>query len=340
MEGRLWDVQPDRYLGDATARQELDSFYQALAASDSVIHSIDVAGLAARAGVDEALETRVDQGRETLAQFALNTGGRFIKDISDLGAGLRQVLDATRYYYVLAFEPTDTGRKKEKLRKLEVYGYALDAEGRIRDVLALNPTLDLAKLGPSLRQRGLQVITSFAVPTGLADLRFLVRDSASGRAGSLRVRVTVPAFAGEGLVLSPPLFVDDPQTRVVLPTPSRVNPQMEIPFRLADTAFTPDGLPTLARGTPREICILAWRGTGEAAAGSLEVSAELVGPSGASPLALAGAPRLVRDADGFQRIAFTLAPPDAPAGSYALRVTVRDPRTTSEARSETMVQVN
>jgi VWFA-related protein len=426
VEGRLWDVQSDRYLGDSTARQKLDDFYGALAASDSVIHAIDVAGLAAGAAVDEALETSVDSGRETLAQFALNTGGRFVKDRSDLGAGLRQVLDATRYSYVLAFEPGEPARKKEKPRKLEVklkreglsvshrrnyvlpdpgptrdasvaqlqaaesivkglsggpialrvvavpyrdaggrtllpvvleadgtsltaaagsqlklevFGYALDGEGRIRDVLFLNPTLDLAKLGHRLRAGGLQVITVFAAPAGPADLRFLVRDTASGRAGSLRVRLTVPSFEGDGLVVSPPLFMDDPQARVVLPTASRMNPQLDIPFRVRDAAFTPDGLATIYRGAPREVCLLAWRGVGDTAAGPLEVTAELVGATAASPLAFVRPPRLARDADGFQRIAFTLEPVDLPEGAYALSVTLRDPRTGSEAHSEVGVEV-
>jgi VWFA-related protein len=426
MEGRLWDVQSDRYFGDATARQEVDAFYQAVAASDSVLHAIDVAGLTAGAAVDEPLATSADLGRETLAQFALNTGGRFVKDTSDLGAGLRQILDATRYSYVLAFAPNEPARKKEKPRKLEVklkreglsvshrrsyvlpvsgptrdasvaqlqaaesivkglsggpialrvvavpyrdakgrtllplvleadgtsltagagaqlklevYGYALDGEGRIRDVLFLNPTLDLGKLGERLRQRGLQVLTSFALPPGPADLRFLVRDTASGRAGSLRVRLTIPSFEGDTFVVSPPLFADDPQARVVLPTPSRMNPEIEIPFRIRDVAFTPDGLATIDRGAPREVCLLAWRGTGEAAAGPLEVTAELVGATAASPLAFARPPRLARDADGFQRVAFTLDPVDLPDGPYTLRVTLRDPRTDSEARSEVRVEL-
>jgi VWFA-related protein len=425
MAGALWDVPSDRYLGDSTARQKLDALYGALAASDSVIHAIDVEGLVAGGNIDQPLPS-VDQGRETLAQFALNTGGRFVKDTSDLGAGLRQILDATRYSYVLAFEPNEPARKKEKPRKLEVklkreglsvshrrsyvfpvsgptrdasvaqlqaaesivkglsggpialrvvavpyrdakgrtllplvleadgtsltagagaqlklevYGYALDGEGRIRDVLFLNPTLDLGKLGERLHQHGLQVITSFALPPGPADLRFLVRDTASGRAGSLRVRLTIPPFEGDTFVVSPPLFVDDPQARVVLPTPSRMNPEIEIPFRIRDVAFTPDGLPTIDRGAPREVCLLAWRGTGEAAAGPLEVTAELVGATAASPLAFARPPRLARDADGFQRVAFTLEPVDLPDGPYALRVTLRDPRTASEARSEVGVEL-
>ena len=51
-EGRLWDVQSDRYFGDSTARQTLDKLFQTLAASDTVIHSVDAAGLTAGAAVD------------------------------------------------------------------------------------------------------------------------------------------------------------------------------------------------------------------------------------------------------------------------------------------------
>jgi hypothetical protein len=224
--------------------------------------------------------------------------------------------------------------------KLEVYGYALDGEGRIRDVLFLNPTLDLARLGDRLRARGVQVITTFALPAGPADLRFLVRDAASGRAGSLRVRLTLPSFEGDTFVVSPPLFVDDPQARVVLPAASRMNPEIEIPFRIRDAAFTPDGRATFDRQAPKEVCVLAWRGTGEAAAGPLEVTAELVGATASSPLAFARPPRLARDADGFQRVAFTIAPVDLPDGAYALRVTLRDPRSGSEAHSEVGVELS
>jgi VWFA-related protein len=121
VQGRLWDVQSDRYFGDATARQKLDDLFQSLAASDTVIHSVDVTGLAAGGQVDEAVPGwRPGQGRDTLAQFAANSGGRFIKDANNLGTGLAEVLDASSHYYVLAFEPVDPGSKRDRLRKLKV----------------------------------------------------------------------------------------------------------------------------------------------------------------------------------------------------------------------------
>lgn len=427
VEGRLWDVQSDRYFGDAGSRQALEKLYQTLAASDTVIHSVDVAGMVAGGDMDTPLPVLAGQGRDTLAQFAGNTGGRFVKDANDLGAGLREVLDATRYYYVLAFEPSDAGRKKGQQRKLqvrvkgagltvshragyllpdaekekdpvnrqlqaaesiakglsggaislraiavpyrsttgrtllpvvleldgvtllagvsgkelklEVYGYALDGEGHISDVLAVSPTFDLGGRGESLRSKGAQLLTTFAVPEGPVDLRFFVRDSGSGRAGSLRLLTTVPNFAGHTLVLSPPLFTEDPRTRVVLPAASHGHQALEIPFRLAEAPFTVDALPTLARGAGREVCVMAWSGAQQGSTSPYEVSVELLGAMSARPIRLDGAPRIVSDADGFQRFVFTLDPGAAEPGEYTLRVSFRDPGTGTVTPTETRLAV-
>ena len=73
-------------------------------------------------------------------------------------------------------------------------------------------------------------MSSFAAPEGEADLRFVVRDKASGRAGSLRMTLDVPAFGPGEVVLSPPLAMDDPRSRLVVPAASRARPELEIPL--------------------------------------------------------------------------------------------------------------
>jgi VWFA-related protein len=425
--GRLWEVQSDSYFGDAAARQRLGDLYDVFAASDTVLHTVDVSGLATDVSVDSPGSPRGGRGRETLAQFALNTGGHFIKDANDLTGGLEEVLDATRHYYILAFEPRDAGGKKDKLRKLkvkvpgrdvrvshragyvlpdpekaqdaltgqlqaaetiakglsggpiglravavpyrdtkertllpvvleidgaslirdekaeqltlEIFGYALDGSGRICDVLAVKPSFDLGQARETLRARGLQVLTTFAVPDGVADLRFLVREAGGGRAGSLRMETSVPSFEGEALALSPPLFMDDPRSRMVLPAASRGNPSLDIPFRLEDTAFTLDALPTLGRGGPREVCVMAWSGPHYETTSPYAVRAELVSADGTIPARLDGEPRIVADADGFQRFVVALEPGAAPPGRYTLRVSFRDDSTGVVTPTETGVAV-
>ena len=57
----------------------------------------------------------------------------------------------------------------------------------------------------------------------------------------------------------------------------------------------------------------------------------------AVPVRIEGAPRVVRDADGFDRYVLTVVPPVAPSGSYLLRLTFGDASTGRRSRSEAEV---
>jgi VWFA-related protein len=422
-EGRLWEVQGDRHFGDSEARSGLEDLFTALTRSDTVMHTVDVGGLAAGAtgSLDEMGTTGKSSGRETLAQIAGQSGGQFLHDTNDLAGALRDVLDTSRYYYVVAFQPVDSKKKPGDLRKLkikvkrpgtqvshragytlpdataaagrtrqlqsaeiiakglsggalklhaaamafrnaggevslpvvleiegeslvagegkklalEVFGYAFDGEGRVLDVVTLTPTLDLAQVGPLVRQRGVQVLTAFRVKDGPVDLRFLVRDPASSRAGSLRVGATVPSFTDGALVLSAPLLTDDPRTRLVIPTPSKANPNLEIPFRLGETPFTLDAAAVLQRGQDREVCVMA---RGPVATPAALVAA-LLREDGSTARVRTGPTRLVPDADGFARLVTKVTPDGAAPGDYVLRLTVRDAGG-GEVHAESPVRVN
>jgi len=124
-EGRLWEVDASSHFGDSRTSQVMEGVFNALAASDVVIHSLDVAGLVAGAGAEAGVDasarsSSTAHGSESLAQLSLNSGGRFIKSTNDTSAALREILDASRYYYVLAFEPRAGGKKPGQLRKLKV----------------------------------------------------------------------------------------------------------------------------------------------------------------------------------------------------------------------------
>src|SRR5260221_4835427 len=68
VEGRLWEVQSDRRFGDAGARSVLDGLYDALARTDTVVHSVDVMGMAAAGALDETGSTPRGSRPGTLAQ--------------------------------------------------------------------------------------------------------------------------------------------------------------------------------------------------------------------------------------------------------------------------------
>lgn len=409
-EGRLWEVDTTAHFGDTEATQQMGGLFNALAASDVVIHTLDVTGLGAGAGAEAGGRGTGGAGRgsESLAQLALNSGGRFIKSTNDAASALREILDASRYYYVLAFEPREGGKKPGQLRRLkikatgdglkvshraaytlapagareassarlatadavvkgleggafelnavalpyrsaagapslpvvlqidgaglvpkgakgalelEVFGYAFGADGRIEDAVTATPRLDIAQLGATIQAKGVQVLTSLRTTPGPHQLHFLVRERASGRAAALRVSVTVPDFAGPGAVLSPPLFMDDPRARVVVPTASVGLPQLEIPFRLGEVPFVPEAAAVLRNGESRDVSLFTWKAPGLA---SSELEARLVGGTQPTPLA-ARLVRSLKDADGFTRLVIALTAKDAPKGDALLELSFRDP---------------
>jgi VWFA-related protein len=426
-EGRLWEVQSDRHFGDTSTNSTLGVLFEGVARTDTVIHTVDVGGLAAGGTPDEqGSGVRQASGREGLSQIAGQSGGRFVGGTNDLASALRDVLDTSRYYYVLAFEPSSSKKKPDELRKLkikvkgsglqvshragytlpdprtmapgqrqlqaaeaiakglsggavglqavavphrnakgeislptvlqidgesmlagagkkplpiEVYGYVLDGAGHVQDAVALTPTLDLEKLSTVIKDKGIQVLTVFKVKEGPADLRFLVRDPASGRTGSLRMGAIVPPFSSDAFVMSPPILMDDPRARLAIPAPSQLKPQLDIPFRLEDTPFTADAHPILKNGAARDVCVMTFGG-GRLAASSLAVTAELVRDGGQPAPVVAGTPRIVEDADRMQRIVFNVTPKGVPAGEYRLRVTIGKPGGGGSAQSELSVRVD
>jgi VWFA-related protein len=202
---------------------------------------------------------------------------------------------------------------------LEVYGYVLDAEGHIVDALGASPTLDLDKARALLEGNQLQFLAVFKAPEGEADLRFLVRHPASGRAASLRVLAPEDRRLG-AWPLSPPILMTDPASRIVVPLFSRGGPQLDLPFRVGDQTFSPQADPTLRNDSPSEICLMA----GLTRLSSLETTIELRGADGIDrALATSGPMRVVKDPDGAFRIVIPAMPQGIPVGPYLLRVTLR-----------------
>ena len=232
------------------------------------------------------------------------------------------------------------GGGQSKQLGLEVFGYAFDG-GRVLDSVTLAPRVDLGAVRSVLEAKGFQVITSFAVAEGPVDLRFVVRDKASRRTGSLRLQLEMPDFSDERIVLSPPLAMDDPRARLVVPAPSHGLPALEIPFRLAETPFTAEPLAAFANGRRRDVCVMAWGGAARHGQDpAFAVQAQLIGTAGgARGLSLVGPPRVVPDADGIERYVLTLAPSEFPAGRYLLRLDFVDRVSGATGRSEIPVRI-
>jgi len=215
---------------------------------------------------------------------------------------------------------------------LQVYGYAI-VDGRAVDALAMDTTLDLSKLGASLRRDGVRLVTAFAAPSGPVDLRFFVRTAASGRTGSIRRRVDVRAFGdGADPVVLGPVLTLPVAGKVVIHFQPRGRERLDVPFQIGGKPFVPDASAALQPGRAREVCVFVWRPSGGS---PLEVTGALVRPGEAPrPLPVEGAPRVVAGTDGFDRWLVTVVPPAAPPGRYTIRLAFHDADTGQATQAE------
>jgi VWFA-related protein len=109
----------DRMLDLGRLRGAMDDVTRAFAASDTVVHAVDVGGLVAPGDLTNVARPGLAlDGRESLRQISAVTGGRFVRDTNDLATALRQVVDGSRRYYVLAIEPWR--RRPGRFHRLQV----------------------------------------------------------------------------------------------------------------------------------------------------------------------------------------------------------------------------
>jgi hypothetical protein len=104
--GQIWDVDSSERFGDLSQQAGLDKMLQALRQAGCVVHTIDLASLAA-GGAEEAGASRAKVGgNQGLSMIASETGGRYSRNSNDFDEAIRGVLETTSVTYVLSFQPS------------------------------------------------------------------------------------------------------------------------------------------------------------------------------------------------------------------------------------------
>jgi hypothetical protein len=172
-----------------------------------------------------------------------------------------------------------------------------------------------------------QLHTTFTLAPGKYDLRFLVRDPATGRSGSQWLAVTLPPFdTGSGIALFPPMFMDDPQGWVVVQARSGRTVSSSSPFVVDQDAFVPRTRPRLDNGRAERVCLLAFDGGTQWDPGtSFEIRPALLDADG--NVVPVGKIQVLRSlaGGGFRRFVLGFTPRDIAPGDYSFRVRLRDP---------------
>ncbi len=163
------------------------------------------------------------------------------------------------------------GRKSDRQR-IEIYAYAMGADGAVQDFLAQELSVDLTRWGEAVLDSGLKFAGSVSMPAGTGSVRVLVVDPETLRYSLRVLPVTVPAPGGAPLLLHP-LF-GDTRGRWVLARQADMAFESALAPLLVDEGWgLPSSLPLLAVGRTRRIELLG-RGMPADPSVSLQVRTE------------------------------------------------------------------
>ena len=204
---------------------------------------------------------------------------------------------------------------------IEIYAYALDENGTVRDFFSTRMGLDLAQAGAAIRQSGIKYWGHFDLDPGLYSARVLLRNDVTGRRALATAVLDVP---GDGPVLQPPLFPEPPTKWLLLrEDASEQRQDVAFPFLLEGAPFIPAARPEVASGGEAQISLVGMN----LAAGSVSVRAQVFGANGE---AIAGGGEIVLEANQASGGALSrlngkfVAGKKLDPGDYTLTVTVTD----------------
>ena len=201
----------------------------------------------------------------------------------------------------------------------EIYIYALDENGGVRDYLAQALVLELAKVEAELREGGLRFLGHLELPPGRFSLRVLALNGRTGAYGLRTARVEIPEMGAGQPVLLPPLFPEPPGQGVLTRQASSDGGEVPFPFTQGEVSYLPDPQPELRQGQETAVALVSYH-----LAGELKIRTQVVTLDGRE-VATGGLRVLGREsgaADGAQRLRAAFRTPSLAPGEYLLRVTV------------------
>jgi len=213
---------------------------------------------------------------------------------------------------------------EEERLPVEIYTYASDQRGEMKDFLTQMVTLDLSGRRDVFGSSGLKYYGHLDLPTGDYLLRVLVRNAATGRTGVETIAVTVPAYGQAEPVLLPPFFIETGSNWFLVREASgqEYQPTIAYPFTVNGEPYIPAASPILRAREEARICLVAYN-LGE---GEIVIDGAIVAEDGEvtdGALVLVGE-RTITGIEGLDKFVATFRPGGLEAGNYTLQVALRN----------------
>lgn len=227
------------------------------------------------------------------------------------------------------------GQEDDDLR-VELYAYATDDRGQMRDFFTYQVGLDLAQSRHAFERTGLKYYGHLELTPGDHLIRVLARNAKTGATGVRAIDLRVPALDGREPVVLPPFF-PEPRGRWYLvreETEGGDARSVVYPFTVGGEIYVPAAEPSVARHGEARFYITAYN-LDEA---EIELTAAVYDAEGepAADGQITLEKRTVTGIEGLDKLVATFQPNGLPAGRYTLEVAVRDRAGRSLARPATM----
>jgi len=207
---------------------------------------------------------------------------------------------------------------------VELYAYASNEHGEMKDFFTQAVTLDLTRSRKAFHATGLKYYGHLNLPAGEYMVRVLVRNGTTGVTGVEVATVTVPAYAAAEPFLLPPFFVETNKQWFLVreSTGEEHTDSVVYPFTVNGEPYIPAALPDLQSQDEARICLVGYN-LGE---GDLLVNGTIVAEDGTIVEAgvLDQLERTITGIDGLDKLLATFRPDGLEAGRYTLEVALRN----------------
>ena len=210
----------------------------------------------------------------------------------------------------------------------EIYAYASDALGEMRDFFTQMVRVDLGAKRRNLEQTGLKYYGHLDLPPGDYRIRVLVRNARTGRTGVESMPLKVPAYTSDQPYLLPPFFMAGQDGWMMLRerNDESAGNSVVYPFTINGEPYVPSARPALPPHGLANLCLVGYNlGSG------LTVDAQVLSADGQELPPAAGpehgrmavVERTATGIEGFDKLVATFDPAGLSAGDYLLKVAVQ-----------------
>jgi VWFA-related protein len=200
-------------------------------------------------------------GGETAAEKQLTTAEIILNDVPQNDLRVAALTAAfpgansanAQVPVILEIDGTDVLKDlKGNNASAEIYIYAFDADGMVRDRIYQKINLDLKKVNDRLRSSGIKYYGTLILPPGTYAVKSLVRIPETDRKGFVRAELTVPK-QGQTAVL-PPIFVDEAPKWLMVKGTSHAS-DAPYPFDLSGEQFVPSATAHVKSGESKRFAV-------------------------------------------------------------------------------------